>query len=99
MTICNVPGCTEHYGCSLRAKGLQVTPSSTPRRHNRRPFRKQEPPAYNKQIAGDRRPDGSFMPYRDANMTVIGQKQFDERSRELTSKLREVRSTQTSRRA
>lgn len=56
------PGCVEHYGCRLREKGIQVSPAATPSRRRFSP-RKPVGPSWEKGRAGERRPDGSFMPY------------------------------------
>lgn len=72
------------YGCELRRKGLQVAPSATPSRHNRVPFRTQEPPAYNRQIRGEHRGGGTFMPYLNVDGSPVRSKQWETHRRRLT---------------
>jgi hypothetical protein len=64
MSVCAVSGCTEHYACRLRAKGVQVSPSATPSRVNNRhqPLRPMVDPAWERGVVGETRRDGSFMP-------------------------------------
>jgi len=60
--ICQVEGCTEHYGCRLRAKGISLSSAATPTRTARTPYRPIKQPSWEKGIEGQHRPDGSFMP-------------------------------------
>lgn len=50
-------GCTEHYGCRLRLKGIQVSPSAMPERTANRPqpFRSAQADQYGKAQAHDER--------------------------------------------
>jgi hypothetical protein len=80
--ICTRPGCdrpvltegrTIHYGCEL--KGAKIfAPSATPSRMADRPHvhRPMADPSWEKGVAGERRPDGSFMPYLSADRTEMG---------------------------
>ena len=60
--ICQVEGCTEHYGCRLRAKGISLSSAVTSTRTPRLPYRPPRQPSWEKGIEGQHRPDGSFMP-------------------------------------
>lgn len=62
MAICDVPGCTEHYACRMRDKGVRISTAATPSRHNRVPPRPTEPPSWNKQLVTEDRPGGFKMP-------------------------------------
>lgn len=64
MAVCSLAGCTTHYACRLRAKGVQVSPAATPSRVAVRvqPHRPIVEPSWEKGIVGERRVDGSFMP-------------------------------------
>lgn len=64
MSICTTVGCTEHYGCRLRAKGVQVSPLATPTRVQNRPrtFRPTVEPSWEKGIVSEARPGGTRMP-------------------------------------
>jgi hypothetical protein len=63
--ICQVEGCTEHYGCQLRAKNIGLSSSATPTRVKDRPhkFRPMKQPSWEKGIEGTHRPGGYFMPF------------------------------------
>lgn len=63
MSVCVDEGCQEHYGCGLRAKGVQVSPQATPNRRNTVPPRDVGGNSWEKGRVGTYRPDGSFMPY------------------------------------
>lgn len=67
MTVCAELVCADeaHYACRLRAKGVQVSASATPNRRASRPqpVRPMREGSWEKGIAGERRRDGSFMPY------------------------------------
>lgn len=78
-------GCTEHdhYGARLRSKGLTIAPSALPSQFRHGRLRKPEQPSWEKGVAGERRPDGSHMPYLDENLRPIGVKRYAERRREL----------------
>lgn len=75
MTVCVVDGCQEHYGCRLRAKGLQVSPKATPSRVNNRPFvpRPMQTDSFRSGITGETRRDGSFMPYIHKDGSLLRQ--------------------------
>lgn len=58
--ICQVPDCTEHYGCRLKGGNLTVSarrgrgkPGSAPHQYNQ----------WERGIAGEDRGNGFFMPY------------------------------------
>jgi hypothetical protein len=90
MTICQIDGCEEHYGCRLRAKGVQVSPKATPSRHNKRKARV-EPPSWNKGIVYDDRPGGTKMPVLNPDMTPVRMKQGAEQRHKITKHLRRSR--------
>jgi len=90
MAICQIEGCEEHYGCRLRAKGVQVSPSATPSRHNRRKDRV-EPPSWNKGIVYDERPGGTKMPVLNPDMTPVRMKQGAEQRHKINDHLRKSR--------
>lgn len=62
--ICQAEGCTEHYGCRLRAKGISLSSAATPSRKLDRPYkpRPMQQPSWEKGIEGQHRPGGGFMP-------------------------------------
>ena len=90
MEICDIPECEEHYGCRLRNKGLQVSPSATPTRHNRRKDRV-EPPSWNKGILYDERAGGTKMPVLNADLTPVRMKQAGEQRQKINKHLRASR--------
>lgn len=90
MTICQIEGCEEHYGCRLRSKGVQVSPNATPTRHNRRKD-KVEPPSWNKGIVYDERPGGTKMPVLNQDMTPVRMKQGAEQRHKINDHLRRSR--------
>lgn len=71
--ICTVDGCTRCFACRLRAKGVAVSPSATPNRtaNRRQPMRPLEAPSWEKGTVGEKRPDGSVMPYLGSDGTPI----------------------------
>jgi len=90
MTICQIEGCEEHYGCRLRSKGVQVSPNATPTRHNRRKDRV-EPPSWNKAIVYDERPGGTKMPVLNQDMSPVRMKQGAEQRHKIKDHLRRSR--------
>lgn len=79
------PGCPcGAYACELRAKSIHVSANASPVSRARRPFRRSEQPSWEKGRAGERRKDGSFMPYITERGRPINVKEFGERRRELT---------------
>lgn len=77
--ICAEPDCTAHYACTLRAKGVVVAPSATPTRHNRRPPARHRYNNWERGVTGERRADGSFMPYLDHKGDPIRNKRYSEK--------------------
>lgn len=75
------------YGCRRRREGLpSLASAATPSRKRHQPFRDPERVNHNsweRGVSGERRPDGSFMPYLDGGRR-IGVKEFGDRRRELT---------------
>lgn len=86
-------GCPK-YGCTLRRKGIALSSAATPTRQGRRPFR--PGPRFNsweKGVAGEHRPDGSFMPYLNGDGQRIQVKEFSEHRREFeATRARQLRS-------
>lgn len=60
--ICQVEGCTTHYGCRLRAKSISLSSAATPSRTPKLPYRPPRQPSWEKGIEGQHRPGGYFMP-------------------------------------
>ena len=71
MTLCQVPGCQEHYGCRLQQKGLQVSPKITATRTQNMVPTPAEPPAFNKEIMYDERQNGIKMPLLNEKGDVV----------------------------
>lgn len=94
MAICDIQGCEEHYGCRLRNKGVQVSPSATPSRHNRRKDLVQ-PPSWNKGIVYDERPGGFKMPVLNEDMSPVRMKQGAEQRHKINDHLRASRQRNT----
>lgn len=94
MAVCRDPGCDSHYGCRLRAKGVQVSASAMPSRHNRKAT-PTEAPSWEKGVAGERRPDGSFMPYVGADRQPIGVYEQAHRRHELTEQVSRLKADPT----
>lgn len=97
MTIRDCPpGCDIHYGCRLRAKGVaisaQATPTKTLRLH--RPggaVKPGEAPSWEKGIAGERMPDGSFSPLLNRDGTPVRSKQMAEKRPVIEREVRRLR--------
>jgi hypothetical protein len=78
-------GCDcDTYGCRLRRKGIGFSADATPTHRSRRPFRSKTDASWEAGKSGERRADGSFMPYLNDRGTPIGVKEYGERRRELT---------------
>lgn len=75
MAMCEL-GCTEHYGCRLRLKGVQVSPKATPNRNVDKPvFREARADSWGKADARDDR----GLPILRPNGTRLSLKEFSER--------------------
>lgn len=95
MTICQVPGCQEHYGCRLRSKALNVSTSlQTTRTLNMRPT-VSEPPARNREIMYSDRPDGSKSPLLKPDGSPLRRKQYEDNRHHWDSILRSKNATNT----
>ena len=92
MTICQVPGCDEHFACRLRAKGVNIGPAATPSRPYRNDhLRTITPPRPDlAKVVYDERPNGTKMPILNPDGSPVRVKQ----AREQASKLRELRQMQ-----
>jgi hypothetical protein len=90
---CTIEGCTTHYGCRLRAKGLQVSPrAEMTKTQNWRPT-PSVPPSRNKEIIYDERPGGVKVPLMKPDGTVVRRKYYDEHKHQITSTLNTIRAT------
>jgi hypothetical protein len=79
------PGCDcGAYACDLRAKGIRLSYAASSTMRARRPFRKLERPSWEAAQAGERRADGSFMPYITERGRAIHVKEAGERRREFS---------------
>jgi hypothetical protein len=88
--------CTEFdpdcYGCQLRQKDVGLSAAAIPSRQNDvRPATPADP-SWEKGRAGERRRDGSFMPYLNHAGSPMGIKEYSERRREIDGQVRAVRS-------
>lgn len=92
MAICAQPGCTEHYGCRLRAKGIQVAAAALPNHFNdprHRPWRPMAEPGWMETTPFvDHRADGSAMPILRADGTTANMKDLAENRHGFTEHLR-----------
>jgi len=89
--LCEVEGCTEHYGCRLKAKGIQLSNKVTATRtKNMRPT-PSIPPAINAQIIYDERPGGVKMPLMNPDGTVVRHKQYRDNEAKIEAIRRHVR--------
>jgi hypothetical protein len=87
MAVCETfnPRC---YGCRLRQKGVSVSPAATPSRRNTKPSTTFAPRnSWERGVAGEHRPDGSFMPLLDASGQSLGLKEYGERRREVDAQV------------
>lgn len=90
--MCDEPGCHKHYGCQLKNKGIQVSPSATPNRVKNPVPSPMTPPARYSQLMYDERPGGIRVPIMNSNGTHMRGKQFDDNQRSITNNIRRVRS-------
>lgn len=89
MTICQIPGCDEHYGCRLRSKGVQIGTLATPSKEKKGTLTPtQRNPAWAKQVY-DERPDGSKMPILKSDGTPLRVKEASEKPH-LLKRLKEL---------
>ena len=89
MPICQIPDCTEHYGCKLRAKGVQIAPTALPSRMNKVSPRRADP-TWERTKVTQKRPGGTEMPILTETGKPLRVKEYGERRREITSKLRSL---------
>lgn len=92
--ICQAPGCVEHYACSLRAKGVQLSPAATPSRLHL-PRRQMAAPSWEAGIVTETRPDGSRMPLLKPSGAPLGVKEYGERRREVDAQVKALRTPAT----
>lgn len=101
MARCSAPDCNNpdhpvregaamHYGCELRHKGIGLSNAITPNRiaNGKKVLTQHRPdPAWERGIAGERRPDGSFMPLLGADREPIHLKERGERRVEIDAQV------------
>lgn len=73
------------YGCELRRKGIRYSGTATPVARAHRAFRPPSNCSWEAGKAGERRPDGSFMPYLDGSGTPIRMKRWAEERQKLST--------------
>lgn len=73
------------YGCELRRKGVNFSDKATGVVQARRPFRKPVNCSWEAGVAGERRVDGSFMPYLGEDGRKVRVKEAGERRREISN--------------
>lgn len=76
------------FGC--RVKHVNVAPSAMPSRHNKVAPRPTEP-RWERGVAGERRPDGSFMPYLEPNLSTVGIKAYAEKKKRIDKEVTAIR--------
>lgn len=88
---CGEVGCTAHYGCRLRAKGLQVDAGlHAPRRTRPEPFKEPAVGQWEKGVLTSERPNGTSVPVLHANGTPWRMKEAADNRRLLDQRLRET---------
>lgn len=91
MAICQIPDCTDHYGCQLRAKGVNVSPAAMPSRRRWGNPRRAEP-SWEKGIATEKRPGGFEMPILTESGARMHVKEAAERRHEINNRREQLRS-------
>lgn len=95
MTICQIPGCDEHYACRLRGKGLQVSPRvTTSRTQNWRPTPSVPNPDNGKPVLQDR-PGGGKMPVFKPDGTQLLKSEYREQKSKFDDQLLKARTAPT----
>lgn len=93
MAMCYIDGCQEHYGCRLKAKGLNVSPKATPTKNlNWRPT-KSVPPASNKQIIYEDRPGGTKIPILKLDGEPLRGKEYRENQSKIDATIHTLRTS------
>lgn len=85
VRVIHEPGCDcPLYGCKLRRKGIHYSGSATQTSRSRRPWRPKVDSSWEAGVSGERRADGSFMPYMDGTGRKIHVKEYGENRRKLS---------------
>lgn len=91
MTVCDVPGCQEHYGCRLRNKGIHLDPRATPSRRNTIPPARANP-QWEKGVVYQERPGGTQMPVlAPGTLRPMGVKELADNRSGVESAIRRAR--------
>lgn len=88
------PGCDSCYACRLRAKGFAVAAAAMPNRlaNSRRAAPHTADPAWERGIKGERRPDGSFMPYLSPTSGApLRVKEYGENRRQVEDRVKRLK--------
>lgn len=85
-------GCDSCYACRLRAKGIQVDTRATPSRR-KLPYRPSREWAWAKGRVGERRDDGSTMPYLSpGTLEPMGVYEYQHRRSNVEKQVRVLKS-------
>lgn len=97
MAICSIPDCADHYACRMRAKGVRVSTEATPTRVANRPqpYRPMAEPSWEKGVAGEHRPGGTFMPYLNENREEMGVHEHASKRHEVQDAVHRLRNDPT----
>jgi len=77
VTVCAISGCTVHYGCILKRKGIYLSADAVPNRTNMRPSVMNEP-SWEKGILTEDRA-GYKVPVLNADLSgPVGLKEYSE---------------------
>jgi len=93
MTVCQTPGCRIHYGCELKAKGLQVSPrvgASTGSR-DFTPTLEPPPPSHYRNVLTEDRPGGFKMPILNPDQSLIRHREAQQRRHDIKDSLARTR--------
>lgn len=81
------------YACELRNKGVSIAHAATPNKVRKgKPGSNAEYNGWEKGLAGEKRPGGTFMPHLDGKGNTIGVKQFSEKRHQYETRLKKLRS-------
>lgn len=93
MAVCDIPGCTEHYGCRLKSKGINASNAlKSTRTLNLRPT-PSIPPAHYRNVLTEERPGGFRMPIIKEDGSVIRHREAQAKEAKIKRDLERTRAT------
>lgn len=96
MSVCQIPGCDQHYACRMRTKGVQIGTLATPSKPKKGRLTPTAPRPDLAKPVYDERPNGLRMPILNPDGSPVRKAQAQRQERKLEGFRRQIHTSSPS---